>query len=609
MTTTRYVISQPLLAGLAGLLPGEKSPLSPLHLENPLPLTPEQILQLENAEILTRGNTLSDPVQQILTSLSKIVAYARVRVSAPAGTVDQTVHFTAGGDQTVVLASSGEDLVLFAPADVAETTAEISELIGAGRRAPAMWAVELPPAEMLALAALLDLRRRAVLRSLAEQLPPVLLPSDPAAIGAAIASMSTDPLWFTAAVQTAAGLPAAAAAQVQAALSALVEKKLAWQHGENFLPMPEAMQVADRFLLLNTFLTLNSGSSNSQGRTVLAHQAWLGAGTGELLNLTAAPDLLRLELTTPAAALDQIHTFLTRFDALPAPALELVPLALAIQNGMHTGKQFILGEETVLGRSEQADIHLLDSRASRRNSVVRKLNEGFWLNDAGSTNGTFLNNLAVTSPTQLAEGDIILIGETQLKVVRAEETPPPVQENTPTLFVGDVMRLMAETPPPVSRIEPPSPAESAFPALVPFTPVISAPPPAPTPAAQPVPTNPPAASGQPEAQPLWFMPPPPPVKPAPVIPPPPILAPAPFEAPPSTAGVRPLAASNPLQCARCRESLSSDDLVCTHCGQPVGQPVVGTTPVLPQTMVVCNKCFSPIDYGARFCGTCGNQLP
>jgi hypothetical protein len=431
--------------------------------------------------------------------------------------------------------------------------------------------------------------------------------------------------------------------------------------------------VADRFLLLNTFLSLEVVSSNSQGHSVSARQAWLGAGTGELLHLTTEKDLLTLELSTPTAALDQIRTYFTHFDALPAPALEVLPLALMIQNGISAGKVIDLGEETVLGRSEQADIHLLDSRASRRHSVIRRLNEGFMLNDAGSTNGTFLNNQPVTTPTALAEGDMILIGETLLKVVRAGFIPAQTPEvSAPTMLVGEALRGEGETPPPpvpapapeaepmppapppvrqtppadgIIRLTPtaphapaqeqkippdsgakksetpaPPPARETPPAdgivrLTPPTPPAPPPPapgvvklvsPEPPSAAAPAPSGPRPAE-TPETPPRWFVPPPPPVKPAPVIPPPPTLTPAPFEAPPSGPAERP-ANSKPAQCARCREPLNPKDLVCSHCGQPVGQPVVSTAPVLPQTMAVCPKCFSPIDYGARFCGTCGHKL-
>lgn len=91
------------------------------------------------------------------------------------------------------------------------------------------------------------------------------------------------------------------------------------------------------------------------------------------MHLAAEPDLLRFEVVAPAAALNQIGIYLTQFDALPTPPLEVLPLAVNIQNGIHAGKVFNLGEETVLGRSEPADIHLLNSRASRRHSVIRRL--------------------------------------------------------------------------------------------------------------------------------------------------------------------------------------------------------------------------------------------
>ncbi len=612
MITTRYVISQALLSGLAGLMPGEKSPLSPLQITDPTPFTPEQNLQLENLEILDNANTPSEPAQQLLNTLAEIASLARVHLTTPAGAVDQTIHFSADGTQSVQLAHTADELVLSAPADPESVLAEIRNFIGSLQRQTTSWSVQLPPPEMQALAALMDLRRRAVLRALADQRPVVPPPSDPAAIASAITAMNSNPQWFTAAVQSAATLPAEATpAQVQIALSALVGKNLAGQHGNSFLPGPEAIQVADRFLILNTFLSLNAARSNRQGATTSTSQAWLGSGAGELVHLAPAQDQLVFELVSSATALEQIGLFLTQFDILTAPALDILPLAVHIQTGASIGKVIDLGDETVLGRSEQADIHLLDSRASRRHSIVRRLADGYFLNDAGSTNGTLLNNHPVTEPTLLAEGDLILIGETLLKVVPAGALPTPAPENAPTMVVGDAMRLIGETPPLPAA---PGPIHSALntpDAQQPFPPLQVNPAAVPEPVAPPppIPAAPsqPQASANPEVPPRWFVPPPPPVKPAPIIPPPPVLTPAPFEAPPSGPAAHPTTAK-PAQCARCSQPLASGDLVCMHCGQPVGQPVMGTAPVMPQTLAVCPKCFTPISSNGNFCGTCGNRL-
>jgi pSer/pThr/pTyr-binding forkhead associated (FHA) protein len=38
-----------------------------------------------------------------------------------------------------------------------------------------------------------------------------------------------------------------------------------------------------------------------------------------------------------------------------------------------------------------------------------------WIEDAGSTNGTYLNGIRLTRARKLAQGDVVRIGETDLR--------------------------------------------------------------------------------------------------------------------------------------------------------------------------------------------------
>ena len=41
--------------------------------------------------------------------------------------------------------------------------------------------------------------------------------------------------------------------------------------------------------------------------------------------------------------------------------------------------------------------------------------DGVWLEDIGSTNGTFVNGIRLTRERRLAPGDVVRIGETDLR--------------------------------------------------------------------------------------------------------------------------------------------------------------------------------------------------
>ena len=54
--------------------------------------------------------------------------------------------------------------------------------------------------------------------------------------------------------------------------------------------------------------------------------------------------------------------------------------------------------------------------ASRIAATV--LRDGVWLEDIGSTNGTFLNGTRVDRPHRLSPGDVVRVGETDLRYDR-----------------------------------------------------------------------------------------------------------------------------------------------------------------------------------------------
>ncbi len=69
-----------------------------------------------------------------------------------------------------------------------------------------------------------------------------------------------------------------------------------------------------------------------------------------------------------------------------------------------------------LGRASQNDVALDgDDFASARHARIEPRSDGAWLEDDGSTNGTFVNGTRLTAPRRLAPGDVVRIGETDLR--------------------------------------------------------------------------------------------------------------------------------------------------------------------------------------------------
>jgi hypothetical protein len=69
-----------------------------------------------------------------------------------------------------------------------------------------------------------------------------------------------------------------------------------------------------------------------------------------------------------------------------------------------------------LGRGAANDVALAgDEYASGRHARVEPRRDGVWIEDIGSTNGTFVNGIRLTRERKLVPGDVVRIGETDLR--------------------------------------------------------------------------------------------------------------------------------------------------------------------------------------------------
>ncbi|MHB1986505.1 MAG: FHA domain-containing protein [Acidimicrobiales bacterium] len=100
---------------------------------------------------------------------------------------------------------------------------------------------------------------------------------------------------------------------------------------------------------------------------------------------------------------------------------QLVPLKLKVVDPpQRRGRVFDLGDEVTLGRSPGCAVPLEDDTftSSVHARVFHRAGE-FWLEDLGSTNGTWLNEEKVAeSPVRLQRGDRMKVGSTTLEVTR-----------------------------------------------------------------------------------------------------------------------------------------------------------------------------------------------
>ena len=87
---------------------------------------------------------------------------------------------------------------------------------------------------------------------------------------------------------------------------------------------------------------------------------------------------------------------------------------ILIARGSHKGSRFLItAEGASIGRSADSAIFLDDVTVSRTHATVLKNGNEFVLKDAGSLNGTYINNVSIAEHT-LVSGDEFQIGKFHL---------------------------------------------------------------------------------------------------------------------------------------------------------------------------------------------------
>jgi pSer/pThr/pTyr-binding forkhead associated (FHA) protein len=81
------------------------------------------------------------------------------------------------------------------------------------------------------------------------------------------------------------------------------------------------------------------------------------------------------------------------------------------------GHEFVLGDELTVGRASGCGVSLPDDTfVSQLHARVFRRDGSLYVEDLGSTNGTFLNKKQVTAAVALRKGDKLQIGRTTLEL-------------------------------------------------------------------------------------------------------------------------------------------------------------------------------------------------
>ncbi|MDI6874561.1 MAG: FHA domain-containing protein [Actinomycetota bacterium] len=101
--------------------------------------------------------------------------------------------------------------------------------------------------------------------------------------------------------------------------------------------------------------------------------------------------------------------------SLPRRKGRRAALVLLGGEGRRGRREWEIKEELVIGRSPECAVCLEDEFASNLHARIYALQDRYYVEDLGSTNGTYVNGRRINYPIELRVGDRIKVGRTLME--------------------------------------------------------------------------------------------------------------------------------------------------------------------------------------------------
>ncbi|OBG31188.1 FHA domain-containing protein [Mycobacterium sp. E3198] len=127
--------------------------------------------------------------------------------------------------------------------------------------------------------------------------------------------------------------------------------------------------------------------------------------------------ILRTDIYAPTGAVMVRRGLALRGTLLPSRQRRHAARYLVVTEGALTGARITLsGQPVLIGRADDSTLVLTDDYASTRHARLSQRGSEWYVEDLGSTNGTYLDRAKVTTAVRVPIGTPVRIGKTAIEL-------------------------------------------------------------------------------------------------------------------------------------------------------------------------------------------------
>lgn len=311
ISKTEYLVNAPLLGSLGALWAGKPTIISPLLYGNV-----GEISDKDKAELIAAGicNTDGQIVPDILPALDVLgnaTAFTRMYLSGGPAPYEFLVYFGPDGKTTSLINVQGE-FRINSPAAAEIFMNMTAQTLGSSFFRNASLEADLSPDEALVLFGLVDIQRKVLLRSLADNREVRAENADVSEILLILSDKKGSNQWLGNVMKSLLDQNEPLSGdRIVAALTLLEKKVLAEKTGASWHLSDAGLHFARRMLVFDTSLLLTAGYLGESGEVSVAGFTCLQAGVHDLLFIDASTGRVDMRATSSAEVLEYVRKFLT----------------------------------------------------------------------------------------------------------------------------------------------------------------------------------------------------------------------------------------------------------------------------------------------------------